>query len=136
MTSITQRIKMMSVATITALSLVACVGTQGESALGSLRQVLIFTQQALKIRAFWWCQSPNDQSTLGKSGPIIGSNPMVEEDDDIAPSKGGSEPIIQNNPNLTPSNVIELASNRHRSRTAKLHIPSAINSPSQTRSNR
>lgn len=106
MTSITQRIKMMSVAAITALSLVACVGTQ--EGVGLTPPSADFHPTGIENPSFGGVNPPMINPPLANPGPIIGSNPMVEEDDDIAPSKGGSEPIIQNNPNLTPSNVIEL----------------------------
>ncbi|WP_304207613.1 LPP20 family lipoprotein [Helicobacter canis] len=109
MTSITQRIKTMSVTTIAALSLAACMGTQ--ESVGLTPPSADFHPTGIENPGFGGVNPPMINPPLANPlpSPIIGNNPMVGEgDDEIAPSKGGNDPIIQNNPNLTPSNIIEL----------------------------
>lgn len=114
MTSKTQKFRTMSASLVAALAMVACTPAQNQ--VGLTPPSADFQPVGL------------DRPSFGNS-PILGNPPMQtpmppnallqsslmsnDDDDDVlgangAPLPKGAEPIIQNNPNLTPSNLIEL----------------------------
>ena len=111
MTNLTQNFRTVSIAAVAALSLAACMGTQ--ESVGLTPPSADFQPTGIENPGFGinGVNPPmmNPPLTNPLPSPIIGNNPMIDDDqaDMGAPSRG-SEPIIQNNPNLTPSNIIEL----------------------------
>lgn len=111
MTNLTQNFKAVSIAAVAALSLAACMGTQ--ESVGLTPPSADFQPTGIENPGFGinGVNPPMMNPPLANPlpSPIIGNNPMIDDDqaDMGAPSRG-SEPIIQNNPNLTPSNIIEL----------------------------
>lgn len=114
MTSKTQKFRTISASLVAALAMVACTPAQNQ--VGLTPPSADFQPVGL------------DRPSFGNS-PILGNPPMQtpmppnallqsslmsnDDDDDVlgangAPLPKGAEPIIQNNPNLTPSNLIEL----------------------------
>lgn len=110
MTSMTHKIKTMSMATVAGLSLVACAATQ--ESVGLTPPSADFHPTGIENPGFgnMGMTNPpmmNPPMPNAMPNPIIGNNPIIEDDEEVHNSRGG-EPIIQNNPNLTPSNIIEL----------------------------
>ncbi|WP_299327387.1 hypothetical protein [uncultured Helicobacter sp.] len=111
MTNLTQNFRAVSIAAVAALSLAACMGTQ--ESVGLTPPSADFQPTGIENPGFGinGVNPPMMNPPLANPlpSPIIGNNPMIDDDqaDMGAPSRG-SEPIIQNNPNLTPSNIIEL----------------------------
>lgn len=111
MTNLTQNFRTVSIAAVAALSLAACMGTQ--ESVGLTPPSADFQPTGIENPGFGinGVNPPMMNPPLANPlpSPIIGNNPMIDDDqaDMSAPSRG-SEPIIQNNPNLTPSNIIEL----------------------------
>ena len=111
MTNLTQNFRTVSIAAVAALSLAACMGTQ--ESVGLTPPSADFQPTGIENPGFGinGVNPPMMNPPLANPlpSPIIGNNPMIDDDqaDMGAPSRG-SEPIIQNNPNLTPSNIIEL----------------------------
>ena len=111
MTNLTQNFRAISIAAVAALSLAACMGTQ--ESVGLTPPSADFQPTGIENPGFGinGVNPPMMNPPLANPlpSPIIGNNPMIDDDqaDMSAPSRG-SEPIIQNNPNLTPSNIIEL----------------------------
>lgn len=111
MTNLTQNFRTVSITAVVALSLAACMGTQ--ESVGLTPPSADFQPTGIENPGFGinGVNPPMMNPPLANPlpSPIIGNNPMIDDDqaDMGAPSRG-SEPIIQNNPNLTPSNIIEL----------------------------
>ncbi len=105
MTSMTQRIKTMSVVLITGLSFVGCTAAQED--VGLTPPTADFRPTGIDNAGFGNPGIMNPPIANSMPAPIIQNNPMDYDNDDRAP-RLGTEPIIQNNPNLTPSNLIEL----------------------------
>ena len=111
MTNLTQNFRAVSIAAVATLSLAACMGTQ--ESVGLTPPSADFQPTGIENPGFGinGVNPPMMNPPLANPlpSPIIGNNPMIDDDqaDMSAPSRG-SEPIIQNNPNLTPSNIIEL----------------------------
>lgn len=112
MSNLTQKIRTISIAAVAALSLAACMGTQ--ESVGLTPPSADFQPAGIENPGFGMGMNGVNPPMMNPPlanplpSPIIGNNPMIEDDQaDMAPSRG-NEPIIQNNPNLTPSNIIEL----------------------------
>lgn len=118
MTSITHKIKAMSATTIAGLTLVACAATQ--ESVGLTPPSANYQPTGIENPGFGaGFGAPGVNGVGGNIGmvnppmanplpsPIISNNPIIEEDEDARYPRG-NEPIIQNSPNLTPSNIIEL----------------------------
>lgn len=111
MTNLTQNFKAVSIAAVAALSLAACMGTQ--ESVGLTPPSADFQPTGIENPGFGinGVNPPMMNPPLANPlpNPIIGNNPMIDDDQaDMGTPSRGSEPIIQNNPNLTPSNIIEL----------------------------
>lgn len=111
MTNLTQKFRTISITAVAAISLAACMGTQ--ESVGLTPPSADFQPTGIENPGFGLngVNPPMMNPPLANPlpSPIIGNNPMIDDDqmDMGAPSRG-NEPIIQNNPNLTPSNIIEL----------------------------
>lgn len=111
MTNLTQNFRAVSIAAVAALSLAACMGTQ--ESVGLTPPSADFQPTGIENPGFGinGVNPPMMNPPLANPlpSPIIGNNPMIDDDQaDMGTPSRGSEPIIQNNPNLTPSNIIEL----------------------------
>ncbi|SQB98039.1 lipoprotein [Helicobacter fennelliae] len=115
MTSVTQKIKTMSIAAIAGLSFVGCTAAQDDVGLtpptADYRPTGIENPgiNGAGMNRVGMMNPPsmvNPPMANPLPSPII--NNTIPDDEDMRSPRGSQEPLIPNNPNLTPSNIIEL----------------------------
>ena len=119
MTSKTQKLKTISASLVAGFAMVACTPAQNQ--VGLTPPSADFQPMGLDRPSFANTPSFANAPILGNPpmqtpmppNALLQSSLMSDDDDEVmgangAPLPKGAEPIIQNNPNLTPSNLIEL----------------------------
>lgn len=114
MTSKTQKFRTISASLVAALAMVACTPAQNQ--VGLTPPSVDFQPVGLDRPSFGNSSvlgNPPMQTPMPPNALLQSSLMSNDDDDDVlgangAPLPKGAEPIIQNNPNLTPSNLIEL----------------------------